>query len=130
MTLLWPVPPGRVESYTVSWFPVSEGEAATTTKLIAGDEADTGAEVVSVLVDNLRPGLEYQVRYLRIISTQYLILSTNYIYTIYPPGGGCHGVQRAAVSRCAAARAHPASVHQRALHHHTPGGQQHIYKYL
>lgn len=61
MTLLWPVPPGRVESYTVSWFPVAEGEAATTTKLIAGDEADTGAEVVSVLVDNLRPGLEYQV---------------------------------------------------------------------
>ena len=35
-----------------------------------------------MLVDNLRPGLEYQVRYLRIISTQYLTISTHYIYII------------------------------------------------
>ena len=62
VTLQWPIPPGKVEMYHLSWFPASDPEAVTY-KLIRGDEVDRTRDtaVASVLVDNLRPGVEYLV---------------------------------------------------------------------
>ena len=61
ITLQWPVPPGRVEMYHLSWFPVAEPNQILY-KLINGEDVErTGADSVKVLVDNLTPGVQYQL---------------------------------------------------------------------
>ena len=60
LTLVWPVPPGLVENYHMSWFPTDDPNDVTY-KLITNEEVETVDGAASVLVDNLRPGVEYEV---------------------------------------------------------------------
>jgi len=62
VTLQWPVPPGKVELYHLSWFPVSDPNAVLY-KLINGNDVDKKDDsIVKVFVDNLHPGEEYEVQ--------------------------------------------------------------------
>ena len=65
VTLQWPVPPGRVDKYHMTWFPTDNPEDVTY-KLFTDDEVitDNRLGVASVLVENLRPGVEYGVEML------------------------------------------------------------------
>ena len=60
MTVQWPVPPGRVERYHISWQPVGDPESVQYSE-VAGDKVSGNQQVARVLLDNLRPGLEYKV---------------------------------------------------------------------
>ena len=60
VTLQWPVPAGLVETYYMSWHPADDPNDVTY-KIISGDEVETLDSAASVLVDNLRPGVEYEV---------------------------------------------------------------------
>jgi len=60
VTLQWPRPDGRIDVYYVTWLPTDNPEDVKV-KDIPGDvETEGVARMVTVLIENLRPGVEYQ----------------------------------------------------------------------
>ena len=60
VTVQWPVPAGRVERYHISWQPVGDQDRVQYSE-VAGDKVSQDQQLARVLLDNLRPGLEYRV---------------------------------------------------------------------
>ena len=60
VTVQWPVPAGRVERYYISWHPVGDQDSLQYSE-VAGDKVSQDQVLARVLLDNLRPGLEYRV---------------------------------------------------------------------
>lgn len=60
VTLQWPRPAGRIDVYYVTWLPTDNPEDVKV-KDIPGDVETEGiTRMVTVLIENLRPGVEYQ----------------------------------------------------------------------
>merc|ERR1719317_797679 len=60
VTLQWPRPDGRIDVYYVTWLPTDNPDDVKV-KDIPGDvEMEGLARTVTVLIENLRPGVEYQ----------------------------------------------------------------------
>ena len=59
VTLQWPVPRGRVDAYSISWYPVQSPEEQRT-KTITGDIGrDSVDGVARILIESLQPGVNY-----------------------------------------------------------------------
>ena len=59
ITLEWPRPEGRIDSYYVTWFPLDSPDDIRV-KIIDGDVETEGIDrTVRVLIDGLRPGVNY-----------------------------------------------------------------------
>ena len=59
VTLAWPVPRGRVDSYTITWAPVSQPEEQRT-KTISGDVGSGSLDgMARILIESLQPGVNY-----------------------------------------------------------------------
>ena len=59
VTLAWPVPRGRVDTYTISWFPVRSPEEQRT-KTISGDIGSRAEDgMARILIESLQPGVNY-----------------------------------------------------------------------
>ena len=67
VTVQWPVPAGRVERYHISWAPVGDQDLVQYSE-VAGDKVSQDQQLARVLLDNLRPGLEYRVEVSTIIA--------------------------------------------------------------
>ena len=60
VTVQWPVPAGRVERYYISWHPVGDQDSLQYSE-VSGQSVSEDQVLARVLLDNLRPGLEYGV---------------------------------------------------------------------
>ena len=59
VTLQWPVPRGRVDAYTISWFP-TEAPEDQRTKTISGDIGVNSPDgMAKILIESLQPGVNY-----------------------------------------------------------------------
>ena len=59
VTLQWPVPRGRIDNYTITWWPVSSPQDGRT-KSVPGNSIGVDSDgMARLLVEQLRPGVEY-----------------------------------------------------------------------